>query len=396
MNNKKILYFVAEDWSFYSHRLPIARAARDNGFEVVVVARGNNHISKIEAEGFKFIHINLIRKSMNIFTELNTLKELIKILKSEQPDLSSPVYAFEYFDNTFVYLLKKRNVLKSYYNDLHGVAPEEFLYKAKYANSIISSIKFIAKYIISEMLDYKVFKNSVGFIYASKEMQQHFEKKYNFILKKKSVIIPYLLQEPLENNNIDILTRDVLSKYPKLSVSTVIAFAGSFKKLGGVPDLIRAFVRISTLYPDTVLMLIGDGETFSECQKMTNYYNVTERVFFIGRISYADLPVYFNFAQIIVCPDRYNPFSDMILHAKYYDALLSGKIVLLGSFEEVKNANRVREIAEIYNLNSSNSLEQKLIDCIENISTLTEKYKGNSEYIKKNYTYRSYLQNVNL
>src|SRR5439155_21624378 len=32
----KLLFLVTEDWYFCSHRLPVARAAREDGFEVVV------------------------------------------------------------------------------------------------------------------------------------------------------------------------------------------------------------------------------------------------------------------------------------------------------------------------------------------------------------------------
>ena len=39
--NHKILFFITEDWYFWSHRLPIARAARDTGFEVLVATKVN-------------------------------------------------------------------------------------------------------------------------------------------------------------------------------------------------------------------------------------------------------------------------------------------------------------------------------------------------------------------
>ena len=35
----RLLYVVSEDWYFLSHRLPMARAARDSGYEVHVATR---------------------------------------------------------------------------------------------------------------------------------------------------------------------------------------------------------------------------------------------------------------------------------------------------------------------------------------------------------------------
>ena len=49
---KKILYLVAEDWYFVSHRLPMARAARSAGYEVHVATRVVECAHQIENEGF--------------------------------------------------------------------------------------------------------------------------------------------------------------------------------------------------------------------------------------------------------------------------------------------------------------------------------------------------------
>src|SRR5919199_320977 len=48
----RLVYLVTEDWYFLSHRLPMARAARDMGFEVHVAARVREGRARIEAEGF--------------------------------------------------------------------------------------------------------------------------------------------------------------------------------------------------------------------------------------------------------------------------------------------------------------------------------------------------------
>ena len=48
----RLLYVVTEDWYFLSHRLPMARAARDAGFEVHVATRVVDGGAAIKAEGF--------------------------------------------------------------------------------------------------------------------------------------------------------------------------------------------------------------------------------------------------------------------------------------------------------------------------------------------------------
>lgn len=83
----KILFFITEDWYFWSHRLALARAIRDAGAEVVLVTRANQYKDQIAKEGFKLIPISLKRRSKNPFRELITVLELIKIYRVERPDL---------------------------------------------------------------------------------------------------------------------------------------------------------------------------------------------------------------------------------------------------------------------------------------------------------------------
>jgi hypothetical protein len=48
----KLIYLVTEDWYFWSHRLPMARAAQRAGFDVGVATRVDEHGERIRAEGF--------------------------------------------------------------------------------------------------------------------------------------------------------------------------------------------------------------------------------------------------------------------------------------------------------------------------------------------------------
>jgi len=84
---RKVLYFVTEDWYFCSHRLPIARVARDAGCEVIVVTRVNAHGEAITQEGFRLIPSQMRRRSKNPVRELAAILEIIAIYRRERPDL---------------------------------------------------------------------------------------------------------------------------------------------------------------------------------------------------------------------------------------------------------------------------------------------------------------------
>ncbi|MEA2974704.1 MAG: hypothetical protein QOF19_224 [Alphaproteobacteria bacterium] len=61
----RLLFLVTEDWYFVSHRLPMARAAREAGFEVHVATRVDRHGAAIEAEGFHLHPLEWQRGSAN-------------------------------------------------------------------------------------------------------------------------------------------------------------------------------------------------------------------------------------------------------------------------------------------------------------------------------------------
>lgn len=88
MKTTKILFVVSEDWYFCSHRLPLAAWVKKNGQDVVVATRITNRIEDIEAYGIRVIPLRYFsRSSLNIFFELITFFEILKIFFKERPDL---------------------------------------------------------------------------------------------------------------------------------------------------------------------------------------------------------------------------------------------------------------------------------------------------------------------
>lgn len=87
MSRLKILYFITEDWYFCSHRLPLAIAAKDAGYDVAVVTNVNKHGAAIRQTGVRVIPFNLSRRGMNLLSEFITIARLIVIYRKEKPDI---------------------------------------------------------------------------------------------------------------------------------------------------------------------------------------------------------------------------------------------------------------------------------------------------------------------
>src|SRR5262245_55222260 len=84
---KKILYLVTEDWFFVSHFLPMARAARDLGLDVVIAARTGERASRLAAEGLRVIPLNVERRSLGPLDAVRNVVEARRIIRAERPDI---------------------------------------------------------------------------------------------------------------------------------------------------------------------------------------------------------------------------------------------------------------------------------------------------------------------
>lgn len=83
--SKRLVYLVTEDWAFYRHRLPMAHAARDAGYEVHVITRIVERRQEIEREGFIAHHIDWRRSSLAPTATLASLSRIRSLLKSIAP-----------------------------------------------------------------------------------------------------------------------------------------------------------------------------------------------------------------------------------------------------------------------------------------------------------------------
>jgi glycosyltransferase involved in cell wall biosynthesis len=87
----RVIYLVTEDWYFISHRLPMARAARNAGFEVHVATRIDRHGAAIEAEGFHLHPISWRRGSLDPRDLIRVVREVRKLYRKLKPDLAHHV-----------------------------------------------------------------------------------------------------------------------------------------------------------------------------------------------------------------------------------------------------------------------------------------------------------------
>lgn len=83
----KVLFFVAVDWFFCSHFMGRALAAKNAGYEVLVLTQVLEHGDRIAQSGLCLIPLELDRRSVNPFSTLKSLSQIFRVYRRERPNL---------------------------------------------------------------------------------------------------------------------------------------------------------------------------------------------------------------------------------------------------------------------------------------------------------------------
>ncbi len=88
IKKRGIIFFVVNvDWFFLSHRLPVALAALNEGYDVTIVSKDTGHKDEILSYGLEFIDIPFKRSGSSPFCELKCIYKLSVLYKKKKPNI---------------------------------------------------------------------------------------------------------------------------------------------------------------------------------------------------------------------------------------------------------------------------------------------------------------------
>ncbi len=87
LRGKRLLFIVNEGAFLLSHRLSLAQAAQREGMDIYVACPHDASVSRLEALGFRHVHLSLSRWSSNPLKEIRTAFAILSVLRSVRPDL---------------------------------------------------------------------------------------------------------------------------------------------------------------------------------------------------------------------------------------------------------------------------------------------------------------------
>ena len=84
---RRLAFLVTEDWYFRSHRLGLAQAARDAGWQVAVLTRAGGAFAELEREGFTMVALPWARGRLSPLRELGTLLAIRRFYRTWRPTI---------------------------------------------------------------------------------------------------------------------------------------------------------------------------------------------------------------------------------------------------------------------------------------------------------------------
>ncbi len=193
----------------------------------------------------------------------NTLKQKVKEL---QPDL---IYErANIFQTSGVEIANEHNILHFY----------EF--NTPY-------VEFRKEYGLESLLTSRAHKTEEKQVTLSKKifpvssaLKEFYRKKYPLFDDKFFVIPNAINPQKIENTTIN--TASTESDF-------IIGFVGSVSPWHGVENLILAFSSFIKKFPDSKLLIVGDGESLEELKKLAEKQGITDKVIFTGNLSHEEV-----------------------------------------------------------------------------------------------------------
>ena len=232
---KKLLFLVTEDWYFYSHRISLACAAKEAGYDVVVVTNIHEHGTKIREYGLTLINLDFKRRKKNPFSAIATIKQIINIYSREKPYI--------------VHHVSLKPVI------LGSIA--SYICKVPYIINTLTGLGsvFVSESFLDKLIKILIFEPILGLLFKRKNsytiVQNIDDKKRLLALGVVRNERTYLIRG--SGVNIDLFTHE-----PERDEEPIVLFAARMIKDKGVEEFIKAARQLYKENINARFVLAGD------------------------------------------------------------------------------------------------------------------------------------------
>lgn len=219
---------------------------------------------------------------------------------------------------------------------------------------------------------------------------------YSGILVMTQPLRDFYLAKGIPDGEILVVPQTVdLDRFENIYLNTkkveyeYIAYVGTLsQQKDGVLTLINSFSIVTKKFPETHLIIAGDGTLQEkwELSLLINQLHLNEKVHFIGRISSEDIPAFFNGAKVLASCRPQSLQSDFGFPTKVVEYLASGKPTATTATGELAFYLIDRVNAFVANMAEPNIFGSKILEVLENYDFAMEVAENGKELVREKFS----------
>jgi len=316
-----------------AHTQKWAIALSQRGITIAIFSISKPQKNWYSEHSISLLNIPKIKNSTtlsNIFYKFNYIRSLFqlnKIIKQFKPDIVHAHYATSY---GLMGALSNFHplIISAWGTDVMDFPNKSFLHKKllsfnlKKADLVLATSNTIEK-AISKICNVKTKKIAFG-------------------------IDVYIFKPQIVTNNFDTNT-------------IVVGTIKSLEQIYGIDILIKAYKLIVTKYSDKSikLLIIGSGSKEQEYKELVRDLSLQEKVVFMGKIDFVNIPIYHNMIDIFVNVSRNESFGVSVIEASACENPVIASNI--GGLKEVVINNETGFLVESEDVNAVADAIEKLL-----------------------------------
>lgn len=143
-------------------------------------------------------------------------------------------------------------------------------------------------------------KTARELIVPTEKTYRLFKEKYHYD-KPINVIPTGMDLEKFHQENLDLKKLTAIRKQLKIKATDfIILFVGRIAEEKNIPFLIRVMKNLGKKAQNAKLYVVGDGPDKEKYETLVQEENLTDKVFFVGKIPFNEMAYYYNIADLFV------------------------------------------------------------------------------------------------
>lgn len=303
----------------------------------------------------------------------NLHPEIFPVLKRKKPDI---VFLSEFnlmgiLVLLYKYLFNRRLKIYTVCDDSRSIAAET------------SGLRSAMRAFLVKMYD--------GIILASTDAMDWYRQRFKN--ESKFIYFPIIQEDAACRSLLEkaIPTANELIGQYQLKGKNTVLFVGRLIGIKNIPVLIEAFQSIHKQYPESILILVGEGEEMERLKQQATDLGVADFVLFAGKKQGTELFAWYNIGQIFVLPGCIERFGAVV-----NEALLAGCYTLCSSVAGACCLIDAPDNGMCFDPFSKEELEWKLEKALYLREALSDKVQVKPNKMQKSYGeyFYSFIQQI--